>query len=195
MMDNAVDTLIRNWGLVALRGVAALVFGVITIARPAASVTVLVLLYGSFALVSGLFTIVNAVRERGGETHWIALLVNGVLSALLGVLTFFMPGMTALFLLYMIAGWAIVTGVAQIVTAVRLRRVISGEWMLVLAGVMSIVFGILVAVFPGAGVLAVTLWVGVYAILLGILLIALALRLRSWSESHGAARPAAPART
>jgi uncharacterized membrane protein HdeD (DUF308 family) len=131
------------------------------------------------------FTIVAAVANRHGEPHWVALLVNGLLSVALGVLTFLMPNVTAVVLVYLVAGWAIVTGVAEIVTAVRLRKVITGEWLLVLAGALSVAVGLALAVSPGAGALALTLWMGAYATVLGVLLIALAFRLRSWGRAHG----------
>ena len=185
MLDQTVDVLIRNWGLVALRGVAALVFGLLTLFNPAASVAALVLVFGAYALVYGVFTIVSAVANRHGEPHWVALLVNGILSVIIGVLTFLMPGMTALVLLYLIAAWAIVNGVLEIVVAIRLRRVIRGEWLLIIAGVLSVIFGLVLVLFPGAGALAVVLWIGAYATVLGILLIVLAFRLRRWGRAHG----------
>jgi uncharacterized membrane protein HdeD (DUF308 family) len=180
-----VDTLIRNWWLVALRGLVALIFGVLTIFRPSVTLSVLILLFGSYAIVNGLFSIVAAIAGRHGEPRWGSLLVSGVLSVALGVLTFLAPAVTAIVLLYIIAAWAIFTGVAEIVTAIRLRRVITGEWLLIVAGVLSVLFGVLLIVSPGAGALALTLWIGTYAIMLGILLVALAFRLRSWGQAHG----------
>ena len=185
MIGQPADVFIRNWWFVALRGLVAVVFGVLTILRPGVTLAVLILLFGGFAVVNGVFTIVTAVANRHGESHWGALVVSGVLSIAFGVAALLMPGVTGVVLLYIIAGWAILTGVSEIVTAVRLRKVIAGEWMLVIAGVVSIVFGCLLVVFPGAGALAVTLWIGVYAAMVGILLIALALRLRSWGQTHG----------
>jgi uncharacterized membrane protein HdeD (DUF308 family) len=174
MVIRNVDTLIRNWWLVALRGLVASV-----------TLSVLILLFGSYAIVNGLFSIVAAIGSRRGEPHWGSLLVSGVLSAALGILTFLAPAVTAIVLLYIIAAWAIVTGVSEIVTAIRLRRVITGEWLLIVAGALSVLFGVLLAVSPGAGALALTLWIGTYAIMLGILLVALAFRLRSWGQAHG----------
>lgn len=181
-----VDVLARNWWLVALRGVAALLFGLLTLFNPAVTLAALVLLFGAYALVDGVFTIVSALANRHGESHWVALLVGGVLSVALGVLTFLMPGVTAVVLLYCVAAWAIVTGGAQIAAAIRLRKVITGEWLLALAGVLSVAFGLVLVVFPGAGALAVALWIGAYAIVLGIVLIAFAFRLRSWGRAHNA---------
>ena len=181
-----VDVLARNWWLVALRGVAALVFGLLTLFNPALSLTALILLFGAYALAYGVFTVVAAIAGHRDEPRWVALLIGGLLSVALGVLTFVMPDVTTVALLYLIAAWAIATGVAEIVTAIRLRKVITGEWLLVLAGVLSVAFGVALVLFPGAGALAVTLWIGAYATVCGVLLIALGFRLRSWGRAHGA---------
>ena len=186
-IEQSAHSLIRNWWVVALRGVVALVFGALTIYRPGATLAALILLFGAYAIANGVFTIVAAIANRRGQAHWISMLASGVLSVAFGVLTFLMPAVTGIVLLYIIAGWAIFTGVAEIITAVRLRRVITGEWLLIAAGVVSVIFGLLLVVFPGAGALAVTLWIGTYAIVVGILLTALALRLRSWGHTHALA--------
>ena len=185
MVGENADVLIRNWGMVALRGVIALVFGLLTVFNPALTVAALILLFGAYAVANGVFTIIAAVANRRGERHWVTLVISGVLSVALGVLTFLMPGVTGIVLLYIIAGWAIITGITEIVTAVRLRKVITGEWLLIVAGVISIALGVILIIFPGAGALAVALWIGTYAIMFGILLIALAFRLRSWGRDHG----------
>ena len=179
-----METLSRNWGWVALRGVAALVFGLLTLVNPAISLVTLVYLFGAYALVDGLFTVVSAVVNRRGEPHWLALLIRGLFGIAAGLLTFVLPGITALALLYLIAAWAIVSGIAEVVVAIRLRKVITGEWLLALAGALSIVFGFFLVVYPGTGALAVVLWIGAYAAVLGVVLIALAIRLRSWDRAH-----------
>jgi uncharacterized membrane protein HdeD (DUF308 family) len=184
-METSVETIIRNWWLVALRGVVALIFGLLTIYRPGVTLAALILLFGGYAVANGLFAIIAAIANRQGERHWVSLIISGVLSIAVGILTFLMPGVTGIVLLYLIASWAIVTGVAEIMTAIRLRKAITGEWLLVFAGVVSVLFGLLLIVFPGAGALAVTLWIGTYAIMIGILLLALAFRLRSWGRAHG----------
>lgn len=176
--------LARNWGFVALRGVLALLFGVVTLMRPALTLAVLIFFFGAYAFVDGVFNVIAAIANRRGEPHWVALLIGGLVGIAIGVVTFAMPNVTALALLFLIAAWAIVTGIAQIVAAVRLRKVISGEWLLALAGVLSVIFGVFLIAVPGAGALAVTLWIGAYAIVLGIVLIALALRLRHWTRAQ-----------
>lgn len=177
-----VDVLVRNWWVVALRGLAALLFGVLAFARPAASIAALIILFGCYALINGILTAFAAIANRHGEPQWVSMLVGGLLSIAVGILTFMMPGMTALALLYIIAAWAVVTGLAEIATAIRLRRVITGEWMLLLAGALSVLFGVVLVVRPGVGALAVLFWIGGYAILIGVLLLAVAFRLRSWGH-------------
>lgn len=169
----------RNWGWIALRGLAAVVFGLLTLFDPRISLAALVLVWGAYVFVDGIFSIVSAVRDRREEPHWVSLLVTGIAGVVAGLLTFFVPGITALVLLYFIAAWAVITGVAEIIAAVRLRKLIRGEWLLALAGVLSVLFGLFLAVFPGAGALTVVLWIGAYALVFGIMLLILAFRLRT----------------
>ena len=178
-------SLTRNWWAVALRGVAAIIFGLLTLVMPGITLAVLVLLWGSFAIVDGVFNIVSAVRGRTGELPRWALVLEGLVSIGAGVVTFAWPGLTALVLVYVIAAWAIITGVLEIVAAVRLRREIENEWWLAATGALSVIFGVFVTLFPGAGALTLVLWIGAYSIVFGALLIALAFRLRS---SRGEAR-------
>jgi uncharacterized membrane protein HdeD (DUF308 family) len=174
----------RNWGAIAIRGVAAILFGILTFVVPGLTLTALVLLFGAYALVDGIFNLIAAVRGRGGVQPWWALVLEGIVSIAAGVITFMVPGLTALTLVYVIAAWAIITGVLEIVAAVRLRRELTGEWRLVLSGVLSIVFGVVVMLAPGAGALAMVLLIGAYSIVFGALLLALAHRLRRASAEH-----------
>ena len=177
-MEMVITDLARNWGAIAIRGVAAIIFGLLTFLMPGLTLAALVLLFGAYALVDGVFSIIAAVRRRAGDPPWWALLLEGVVGIAAGIVTFALPGLTAVTLIYVIAAWAIVTGVLEVAAAVRLRRQLSGEWRLVLSGVLSIVFGVLMMVAPGAGALAMMLWIGAYAIVFGVLLLALAFRLR-----------------
>jgi uncharacterized membrane protein HdeD (DUF308 family) len=185
-----VEGLARNWWLVALRGMIAILFGVLTILNPAISLAALILLFGAYALADGVFSVIAAITRRKNEPRWVALLVSGILGVLIGVATFLMPSVTALALLYIIAAWAVVRGVFEIAAAIQLRKVIEGEFWLILAGVMSVAFGVLMFLFPGAGALAVLLWIGVFAIVFGVVLLALALRLRGWGRGHPRGTPA-----
>ena len=179
-----LPVLSRNWWALALRGLAAIVFGVLAFAWPGITLWALVLLFGAYMLVDGIFAIVAAVRVAGRERRWWLLLVEGVLGVLAGLVAFLWPGITALALLYLVAAWAIVTGILQIVGAIRLRREIEGEWALILGGVLSVIFGVLLAVLPGPGILALVWLIGAYAVVSGVLLIVLALRVRNSVRSN-----------
>lgn len=172
-----METLARNWWALVIRGVAGVIFGILTFLMPAVTLAVLVLLFGAYAIVDGVFNIVAAFMGRTGRSWW-HLGLEGVVSVAAGVITLAMPGLTALVLLWIIAGWAIVTGVLEIVAAIRLREHIANEWWLVLSGVVSVIFGVVLFVAPVAGALAMTLWIGAYAVIFGAALIALGLRLR-----------------
>ena len=182
-----VDQLARHWWVIGLRGLAAILFGVLAFVWPGMTLAVLVLLFGAYALVDGVLTLLAAVR--GGVQHRIVMLVEGVVSVLAGLAAFVWPGLTALVLLYIIAFWAIVTGVLEIVAAIRVRRAISNELGLVIGGVLSVVFGVVLLIAPGAGALAVIFLIGAYAVVFGIALLGLAWRLR---EHHQTAIGGAP---
>jgi uncharacterized membrane protein HdeD (DUF308 family) len=184
--DMDIESLARNWWVLALRGAAAIVFGILALLLPGASLAALILLFGSYALVDGIFSVVAAVRRRGGAQPWWVLLLEGLVSIAAGIVTFAMPGLTAIVLLYVIAAWAIVTGVLEVIAAVRLRKHISGEWWLAASGVLSVVFGVFVILAPGAGALALVMWIGAYAVVFGAMLVGLAYRVRSL---RGAVRP------
>lgn len=181
-----VELLTRNWGWVALRGVVALLFGVLALFNPGITLVALILLFGAYALIDGIFMVVSAIARRHGGPRWVALLLGGLVGIAAGVVTYLMPGVTAVVLLMVIAVWAIFTGIAEIVAAVRLRKEIAGEWFFILAGLLALAFGAVLIVQPGAGALALVLWIGAYAVISGVLLIALGFRLRSWGRMHPA---------
>jgi len=185
-----VDVLSRNWWVFLLRGLAGILFGIITFVAPGISLAALVLVFGAYAFADGVLAIVAAVRRRG-EARWGMLLLEGLVGIAAGVVTLLWPGITAITLLYLIAAWAIVTGVLELIAAVRLRKEIKGEWLLALGGAASIAFGVLVALFPGSGALALVLWIGAYALVFGALLVVLSFRLRAWGK-HPPIHHAAP---
>ena len=162
-----------------LRGLAAIAFGILAFVWPHITLTALVFLWGAYALVDGLFAIAAGVKSHSESKRWWVLLLEGILSVAAGVVAFVVPGITALVLLLLIASWAIVTGAFEIGAAIQLRKYIKGEWLLGLAGVASVIFGLALFLNPSAGALALVWLIGAYAVVFGFLLIALGLRLHS----------------
>ncbi len=175
--------LATNWWAMALRGGAALLFGILTITLPSITFAYLLAMFAIFALVDGLFNIFAALKRSEGQDRWWALLLAGVVSILAAVAAVAYPGLTTLTLLYLVAGWAIWSGVMEIVAAYRLRKQISNEWLLGLRGLLAIAFGLLLILRPQAGVVALLLWLGVFAIVSGVMLLVLAFRLRGKSPA------------
>jgi uncharacterized membrane protein HdeD (DUF308 family) len=173
-----IDMLTRNWWVLALRGVLAIIFGILAFVWPELTLLTLIYLFGAYALVDGIFAVIAGIRSYGRNERWWALLLEGVLGIVVGVLTFVWPITTGLVLLYFIAAWAIVTGILEIVAAIQMRRAITGEWLMILSGIASIALGVLLVLFPGAGALGLTWLIGAYAVVFGILFIILAFRLR-----------------
>ncbi|MCP1402517.1 HdeD family acid-resistance protein [Achromobacter insolitus] len=181
--QQVVDQIGRHWGWVALRGVVAILFGLMALLMPAITLSALVLVWGAFALVDGVLALVAGVRIRdNGKPLW-ALIVVGLLGIAAGIVTFVYPGLTALVLLYIIAIWALVSGVFQIVAAIRFRKDIRNEWLLGLSGLVSILFGGMMIVQPGAGALALVWVIGLYAVFFGILLLVFSFRLKQHKTS------------
>jgi uncharacterized membrane protein HdeD (DUF308 family) len=181
----SINQLADRWWTQVIRGAAAILFGILTFAAPVISLVALVAMWGAYALIDGVFNLVTAFRGARAGQRWGWLLFEGVISIAAGVVTFAWPGITALALLVVISAWAVLTGVAEIATAVRLRKQIEGEWLLGLSGVLSIGFGVLLFLFPGPGALALLWMIGAYAIVFGALLTGLGLRLRSWRRATG----------
>jgi uncharacterized membrane protein HdeD (DUF308 family) len=184
-----VEILARNWGWVLWRGIVAILFSILAFLNPGIALTMLVMLFGAYAFLDGVFMVVSAVANRKGRSRWVALLVGGILGITVGIMTFLIPNLTAVALLAIIASWTIIIGITEIVAAIKLRKVLTGEWMLMLAGLGSAVFGVFLIARPALGALAVVLWIGAWAMVSGILLIALAFRLRSWGRSPASASP------
>ena len=180
-MRPMLDALARNWGLILLRGVLAIIFGVLAFVWPGITLISLVLLYGAFAFADGVLAIAAAIRGGSPAPRWWLALV-GFFGIAAGVLTVVWPQITALILLLFIAGWAIATGVMQIIGAFKLREELTDEWLLIASGVLSVAFGVLLALWPKAGALAMVLVIGSFAIMYGILLVMFALRLRKHAE-------------
>lgn len=177
-----VHALAKNWWMLLLRGIAAIIFGVLAFVWPGMTLLTLIMFYGAFALIDGVLAIVAAITGGAPAPRW-WLAVIGLLGIATGLLMFMMPGLTALVLLYFIAGWAIATGAFQIVGAIRLRKEIDDEWYLILGGVVSVLFGVGVMMAPGAGALALLWVIGTYAVIMGAILVALAFRLKKLAHS------------
>jgi len=179
-----VERIARGWWVLAVRGGLAVLFGILAILVPGAALTVLVSLFGAYALVDGLFALLTAARFTHTDDRWGLLVVEGVVGVAIGVATFAHPATTALLLTYFVAAWAILTGALEIAAAVRLRRVIAGEWALGALGVVSLLLGVGMLAAPRAG-LAVIVWmIGAYALLFGFGLLSLAWRLRNMNTAH-----------
>jgi uncharacterized membrane protein HdeD (DUF308 family) len=181
-----LHALAKCWWLLLLRGIAAVLFGLLAFIWPGLTLVTLVLLYGAFALVDGVISLVAAFTgsAKPAPTWW--LVVVGLLGIAAGIVTFAWPGITAILLVLFIGAWALVHGIFEIVGAIKLRKEIDNEWMLILGGALSVLFGLIVLIAPGAGALGLIWAIASYSIVFGVLFIALALRLRKHSYPTGA---------
>jgi uncharacterized membrane protein HdeD (DUF308 family) len=185
-----VDVVARNWWVLLIRGIAAIIFGLLALLWPGATILAIGILFGAYALIDGVFAIYATIRaaEQHQPRLW-PLLIEGIVGILIAAITFYDVGIT-LFALYLtIAAWAFITGILEIVAAFQLREHISNEFWLILGGLASIAFGVLMLWRPLAGALAIIWLIGAYAIVFGIMMIAFSLRLRS----HASTAPVAPA--
>src|SRR5215203_5043814 len=175
-----------HWWALALRGAIAILFGLAALLRPEIALEALILLFGAYALVDGVFAIVGIFGgTRGGTPRWL-LLIEGIAGILAGLIAFVLPGLTALLLLYLIAAWAVVTGIFEIATAISFRRRLRGEGALIIGGALSVLFGvILIVVSPFAAILSLIWLIGVYAVAFGILMLITAFQVRGRDASSG----------
>jgi uncharacterized membrane protein HdeD (DUF308 family) len=175
--------LAKNWWAFLLRGILALIFGIVAIFFPAAAFLALVLVFGAFAFFDGVFALVSAFTSNVRSENWWWLILEGIVGLGIGILTIIQPAAMGEAWLILIAAWALITGILEIITAVRLRKIIQGEFWLILGGIISVLFGLAVAFYPQAGALAIGLLIGLYAILFGAIFIALGLKLRSFANT------------
>jgi uncharacterized membrane protein HdeD (DUF308 family) len=175
----------RYWWLLLLRGIVAILFGVLAFVWPGMTLTTLVLFFGAYVFVNGAILIMNAIGSRKQKDDWWVLLIEGLLGVGVGIMTAFAPGITGIALLLYIAAWALAAGVLEIVAAIRLRKVVSGEWWLAVGGVMSIIFALLLMRFPAAGALSAIWLIGTYAILFGAILIVLGFKVHTLGKRLG----------
>lgn len=172
-----INMFAKNWWVFALRGLFAIIFGVLAFVWPEATITALVLIFGAYAVVDGLLSAYTGFTDP--NYRWWVGLLEGIVGVAAGLVAFFYPGLTAIALVYLVAVWAILTGAFEIWGAIKLREEIKGEWLLALSGVASIAFGLLLAFFPGMGVLTLVWLIAGYAIIFGVMTIMLAFRLRN----------------
>ncbi|WP_241485073.1 HdeD family acid-resistance protein [Nocardiopsis potens] len=184
-LSTMLDFLSRNWWVLTVRGVAALLFGLLALFWPEMTAIVLALLFGAYALVDGVLAGVHAVQADPGSR--IPLVVEAVVGILLGIAALLWPVATVVVLTVLIGAWAVITGIVEIIAAIRLRKEITGEWLYILSGVLSVCFGLLLWFWPLGGAVAIALIIGVYAVFFGIVLIFLSLRLRKLRGTPGPA--------
>jgi len=184
-----LNSLASRWWMLVVRGLFAILFGILAAFWPGITLLALVLLWGAYAFVDGVFAVTLAVRAGRAGKRWGWLLLEGLVGMSAAAITIVWPGITALALLMLIAMWAVVTGVAEIAAAIELRRAIRGEWLLALSGVLSIAFGVLMLIFPQGGALAVVAIIAAYSIVFGVLLIALGFRVRRSAKAGAQTLP------
>lgn len=179
-----VSELASNWWALALRGAVSILLGLVAFTMPGLTIVALVTIFGVYAFVEGVLAIMAAMRGIREHDRWGWMLVEGIVCIVAGLVAFFMPGVGALAIVWLVAAWALTTGVLEIGAGIRLRKVIEGEWMLILAGVLAIMLAFFIISRPGLGAVLLATWLGVYAIFSGIVTLLLAFRIRNWSHEH-----------
>jgi uncharacterized membrane protein HdeD (DUF308 family) len=187
VQDGLSGVLSKNWWKLLLRGLVAIGFGVLTFMRPGITLAALVFTFGIYALIDGVLAIWTAIAGRNVIEHWVVLLLGGLCGVGIAVLTFMVPGITALALLFYIAFWAILMGVIGIIAGVRLRKEITGEWVLILSGLVAVAFGVFLIARPGDGALSILSILATFAIVYGILLSVLAFKVKGLAGAVGKA--------
>jgi uncharacterized membrane protein HdeD (DUF308 family) len=173
-----VGVLARNWWALLIRGIAAVIFGILAFAWPGATIVAIIILFGAYAFVDGVFAIVAAVRAAQAHERWWPFLVEGIVGIAIAAITYFEPHVTAFALYFTIAAWAFLTGILEIVAAIQLRKQVANELWLLLGGILSLLFGALMVWNPLTGAVAIVWVIGAYAVMFGITMISLSLRLR-----------------
>ncbi|WP_327090092.1 HdeD family acid-resistance protein [Nonomuraea sp. NBC_01738] len=166
----------RTWWLVLIRGICAIIFGILALFWPGITVYVLVIFFAAYAIVGGSFSLFAAFGHNVQSRAW--LIISGIIGILAGIVAFVWPGITAVALLYIIAIWAIFTGIAEIVAGIAVRKQIDNEWIIIVAGVISVIFGFLLLIWPASGMLALTWLLGIFALIYGIAMIVLSFRVK-----------------
>ncbi len=178
-IQGLLRTLGKYWWIVLLRGIAAVIFGIVAVIWPGLTVFALVILFGAYVFVDGIIEIWAGIQARNAHDRWWVDILIGLAGVVAGILVMTVPGLSALALMYFIAAWMVVIGVLQIFYAIRLRQEISNEWMLGLSGLLSLILGIIFFAFPGKGAISLVWVIGIYAIVFGIILMVLSFRVKS----------------
>lgn len=179
-----VGRITGNWWALALRAVAAILIGLFALMRPGITLVALITLFGVYAMADGLFAIVAAIRGIHAGERWGWMMFEGVVGVVIGFVLLTNHAIGALALTWLVAGWALTTGVLEIIAGIRLRKIMTGEWLLLVAGVLSVILAFLIISRPGIGLVLLVSWVGAYALISGIVLLGVAFRVRSWERSH-----------
>lgn len=178
-----------NWWALGLRSAAAIVLGIIALTWPGATLRAIVTMFGIFAIIDGVFEMAAAMGGLKADERWFPMLIKGLCGVVAGGFALVWPGIGALGLVYLIAAWGLATGILEIVAGVRLRRVMDHEWMLIAAGVLSIVLAIGIAAYPGTGMVLLVWWLGAYALAYGVISLVVTVHVKQWFDDHpGAAR-------
>ena len=170
-MEKAIK---HGWWALLIRGLVAIVFGILCFAMPGMTLGFLITLFGAFALVDGVFGLIAYFQAKKAGEDYGGMLFEAIVGIVVGLVVLFWPDLTAVILLWLIGGWAIVTGLLEIIAAIKLRKEIKGEFWMILGGLVSVAFGVILFARPGIGALAVIWYIGIYAIVFGIILVALA---------------------
>jgi uncharacterized membrane protein HdeD (DUF308 family) len=173
-----------NWWALGLRAATAILLGIIALAIPGVTLAAIVTMFGIYAIADGLFAIIAAVRGVRRHEQWGPMLFEGIIGVAAGTVALFWPAIGALALTYLVAAWAMATGIFEIAAAVRLRKIMTGEWLLMIGGVLSILLAVGVGLFPGAGMMVLVWWLGAYALAYGLVSLALAIRVRRWVHAN-----------
>jgi len=169
----------EHWWAIALRGLLALIFGILVLAWPGVAIAVFVIIFGAYVFVDGIFTLVAAIRYKAGAGRRTWLFIRGIAGIIVGLFIFFLPEIAALALVILIAAWALVTGVMELIFAFSANQDSAIRWMFAISGILSLILGILMLARPLLGAFVIAWVIGAYAVLAGILLIILGFRLRS----------------
>jgi uncharacterized membrane protein HdeD (DUF308 family) len=188
ILERHLATLLsRSWWVLLVRGLIAIAIGIVAWFRPGLSLAALVLLFGAYMLADGILGVWTAVTGRKEHEDWGLVLLWGLIGVGVGILTLVAPGLTAIALLFYVAAWAIATGVLEIVAAIRLRKEMRNEWLLIVGGIVSVALGVLLMARPGAGVITLVWLIGSYAVIFGLLLVILSFNVRSFGRGLASA--------